>query len=200
MRYFIVKMKKRIIKKCKYCKKEFESYISVQRIFCSRECASKNNIGKKRPIHSINLKKAHKRKSFGYKKDEQHGNLNPAKRPEIRKKISNKAKGKNNYFYNKHFTRELNGNWQGGKKFEKYGFNWTEILRMSIRERDSFICQVCGKFGNTVHHIDYNKKNNNVNNLINLCRKCHSKTGKKKDRENWTIHFNKLMEIRNVRG
>jgi len=40
-------------------------------------------------------------------------------------------------------------------------------------------CKICNGIYNNhidVHHIDYNKKNNNINNLITLCKSCHPKT------------------------
>ncbi|GAG97080.1 unnamed protein product, partial [marine sediment metagenome] len=55
-------------------------------------------------------------------------------------------------------------------------------LKGQIRRRDNYTCQQCGytekKLGYklSVHHIDYDKKNNNINNLISLCRVCHSQT------------------------
>ena len=49
------------------------------------------------------------------------------------------------------------------------------------------ICQKCSKYGNVVHHIDYDKENNNPNNLISLCRNCHAQTNFK--REYWTNYF-----------
>lgn len=51
-------------------------------------------------------------------------------------------------------------------------------MRKLIRERDNYTCRGCGVLqGNRafdVHHIDGNKKNCNPNNLVTLCRKCHS--------------------------
>ena len=170
--------------------KEFRKKLSIQRkgkSYWTEERKKK---------HSELLKEKYKN-GYAPLKGKLIGDLNPAKRLKVRKKISEKAKGKNNYFFGKHFIRELNTNWQGGKKFEKYGFNWTETLRKSIRQRDNYKCQICFKYGNNVHHIDYNKKNNNTDNLICLCTRCHSTTGKKKDRKNWTKYFNKIMEIRN---
>jgi len=38
------------------------------------------------------------------------------------------------------------------------------------------ICSKCGfedKRVLVIHHKDYNRKNNNINNLIWLCRNCH---------------------------
>jgi len=77
--------------------------------------------------------------------------------------------------------------WQDGKSFELYGFDWTNLLKHSIRTRDCFICQICKKHGWVVHHIDYNKKNNNPNNLITLCSNCHSKTNF--NRKYWLKYF-----------
>ncbi len=48
-----------------------------------------------------------------------------------------------------------------------------------IRRRDDYTCQNCGikeksPFKkHSVHHIDENRKNNNSENLITLCRACH---------------------------
>lgn len=86
---------------------------------------------------------------------------------------------------------EKHPNWQGGKSFELYGFDWTELLKHSIRTRDCFTCQICGKNGFVVHHIDYNKKNCNPENLITLCRSCHTKTNY--NREYWMEYFNNYL-------
>lgn len=86
---------------------------------------------------------------------------------------------------------EKSSNWKGGKSFEEYSTDWTETLRRSIRERDHYVCQICGKiqgdFAHDVHHIDYDKKNCNPDNLITLCHSCHSKTSR--NRENWILFF-----------
>lgn len=79
-------------------------------------------------------------------------------------------------------------NWQGGKSFELYTENWTDILKMAIRQRDKFTCGVCGKNGYDVHHKDYDKKNCDPKNLITLCRKCHIKTNF--NRKYWIDFFN----------
>lgn len=83
--------------------------------------------------------------------------------------------------------------WRGGISYEPYSIDWTKTLKRSIRERDRYTCQICGEPQGdralSVHHIDYDKKNNNPNNLVALCLKCHSKTSF--NRENWTIFFTK---------
>lgn len=72
--------------------------------------------------------------------------------------------------------REKNYFWKGGISFEPYGLEFNEDLKNLVRKRDDYICQLCGDEGNIVHHIDYNKKNNSNENLITLCKSCHTKT------------------------
>lgn len=89
-------------------------------------------------------------------------------------------------------NRESNSNWRGGISFEPYTLDWTRSLRISIRERDKYTCKICGeKQGDrafSVHHIDYNKKNCNPDNLITLCVNCHVKTNF--NRDYWIDYFN----------
>ena len=95
-------------------------------------------------------------------------------------------------------TGSLSSGWKGGKSFEKYTLNWTDTLKKSIRERDKYICQLCGKIQIeeleniekklAVHHKNYDKKNCDPNNLITLCHKCHNKTNH--NRNYWLNYFN----------
>jgi hypothetical protein len=82
-------------------------------------------------------------------------------------------------------------NWQGGKSYEPYSSDWTKTLRVAIRERDKYTCIICNKYGNLVHHIDYNKKNCELNNLITLCNKCHTKTNY--NRNYWRLYLVKEL-------
>lgn len=74
-----------------------------------------------------------------------------------------------------------------------YSYEFIYKLRNLIRERDGFKCQICGcpqaecNDSLSVHHIDYNKENDDPNNLISLCRSCHMKTTTK--REYWKERF-----------
>ena len=140
-----------------------------------------------------------------------------------REKMSNSAKGKHHYWLGKKRTTEtkikigkshkgkhlseehkkklselMSGenhfNWQGGISFRPYSQDWTETLRKSIRERDNYICRLCGKTQIeelerklSVHHIDYNKQNCNPDNLITLCNNCNIKINK--NRDYWTNYF-----------
>jgi hypothetical protein len=88
--------------------------------------------------------------------------------------------------------------WCGGKSTEEYTKDWTEELRINIRERDHYMCQVCGKkqgdITHHVHHVDYNKKNCSPKNLITLCISCHSKTNF--DRAKWIEFFKDVFRYR----
>lgn len=92
----------------------------------------------------------------------------------------------------KQIQGEKHHSWQGGTSFLPYTVDWTESLRISIRERDRYICGICGeKQGDkthAVHHIDYNKKNCDPKNLVTLCPSCHAKTNYKRDY--WIKYFN----------
>lgn len=79
-------------------------------------------------------------------------------------------------------TGEDNPNYKHGK-----GCGIVELrkLKESIRKRDNYICQECGKTQEQnlkevdrkleVHHIDGDDTNNVLKNMIALCKSCHSK-------------------------
>jgi len=91
----------------------------------------------------------------------------------------------------KYRVGENHPNWKGGISYEEYSVDWKSSLKISIRERDHYTCQVCGeKQGDVthhVHHIDYIKTNCNPENLVTLCVKCHMKTNY--NREYWKKYF-----------
>lgn len=97
-----------------------------------------------------------------------------------------------------HFQKGLHSgknspSWKGGKSFEEYGPDFNNQLKEKIRFLGKYKCQLCGcsqlENGRQLdcHHIDYNKKNNKIDNLIALCKSCHVKTNNK--REYWTEYF-----------
>jgi len=96
---------------------------------------------------------------------------------------------------------ENNPNWRGGIASEEYGPEFNSNLKEQIHKRDNYTCQISGMteeehivvYGEllSVHHIDYNKKNNNENNLISLSRESHSRTNG--DRKYWTLYLKKLL-------
>jgi len=132
---------------------------------------SKANKGKK---HSEETKEKMRYRHLGkkYKPMSEIGKMN----------ISKSHKGEKSYL------------WRGGISFEPYGLEFNKDLKEVIRNRDRRKCQICEKteLENNkkldCHHIDYNKRNNNPNNLIAICRKCHLKTNH--NRQNWINYFN----------
>jgi hypothetical protein len=83
------------------------------------------------------------------------------------------------------YIGEGNPNWQGGASFLPYSSDFNDQLKEKVRVRDNHRCQRCfrnqdelidnnGKpYKLLVHHINFNKNNNNLTNLISLCRNCH---------------------------
>jgi hypothetical protein len=95
---------------------------------------------------------------------------------ETKKKMSDAHKGK--------LKGENNPNYKDGislKKFkDAFGMEPEEWKKLAqeIRKRDNFTCQYCGKKNAAdVHHIIPRrvKIDNNPDNLITLCRSCHTK-------------------------
>jgi len=64
----------------------------------------------------------------------------------------------------------------------EYSYMFTRYIRKQIRTRDGHTCCLCGKTRKDnsralpVHHIDYNKANDDEMNLITLCDACHVTT------------------------
>lgn len=93
-----------------------------------------------------------------------------------------------------HFTQgNKNGNWINGKTI-KYPSKFNTQLKETIRKKDNYKCKICNKSQKQnkrkldCHHIDYNKKNNDIDNLIALCKSCHIKTNH--NRNYWINYFN----------
>ena len=149
------------------------------------------------------LSEEHKRKlaENGFQK----GENNPAKRPEIRKKISEKAKGRMPWSYGKHLsekTRRKIGeshrgsksvNWKGGIEPENKRIRKSiefRLWREAVFARDNWTCQKCGKRGIKLHphHIkafakfpEFRFANDNA---ITLSENCHKLIHKKHVRAN----------------
>lgn len=136
---------------------------------------SESKKGKKRPPCSKEWREKLGRATRGKTYEEIYGD-----RAEIEKdKRGAKISGKNSYM------------WKDGSSSEPYPLCWNRKLKKNIRKRDNFICKVCGKENSKIiHHIDYDKNNCNPENLITLCRSCHSKTNF--NRENWIAYFKKF--------
>lgn len=129
-----------------------------------------------------NIGKSNKGKHFGLKTE------------------TTKEKMRNNHA---DFSGKNNPNWQNGKSFEEYPQEFNNELKEKIRKRDNHRCQECFRHQDeiftksgkrkklVIHHIDYDKKNNNPNNLISLCQNCHMQTNYK--RKDWINYFQEKM-------
>jgi hypothetical protein len=139
----------------------------------SKEKLSKNN-GSHRMEVRDKISKAHKGISY----EEKYG-IERAKK--IKEKLGLQRKG------------NKNSNWCGGISFEPYGIVFTKELKEQIRQRDNYECQEChhsqeqAGYKLCIHHINYDKKNNRPENLIALCKSCHSQTNY--SREDWIKYF-----------
>lgn len=66
--------------------------------------------------------------------------------------------------------------WRGGK-MAPYHKEWRTYRRLAL-ERDNYKCAFCDSTKNiSVHHINPYRysRNHNLDNLVTLCRRCHSK-------------------------
>jgi 5-methylcytosine-specific restriction endonuclease McrA len=100
-------------------------------------------------------------------------------------------------------------NYRDGNSLSKYPKEFNRGLKEIIRKRDNYTCQYCGiteekyrkKYKNvlSIHHIDYNKKNCNINNLITLCTSCNIKENYKDNILSSSYYYrnNKIKETNN---
>jgi hypothetical protein len=81
--------------------------------------------------------------------------------------------------------KENHPNWRGGIANGEYGLEFNKNLKNTVKNLYHNACQICHTITDQldVHHIDYNKKNNLIENLIPLCKICHGKTNY--NREEW---------------
>jgi radical SAM superfamily enzyme YgiQ (UPF0313 family)/5-methylcytosine-specific restriction endonuclease McrA len=110
---------------------------------------------------------------------------NPMFKEENRKKASLRMRGCKNPA------------WKGGisKIYQQYPVEFSKRLKKKVKIRDNYTCQECGEFRKgkklDIHHIDYDKNNNILCNLICLCSTCHTKTNF--DRDKWTPRYKEKM-------
>ena len=86
-------------------------------------------------------------------------------------------------------TGEANPNWKGGVTPERQALysslEWAEVVKV-VWARDKAICQRCGEPGKHIHHIvsfAVPELRADADNLILLCRDCHSWVHSRKNTE-----------------
>ncbi len=92
-----------------------------------------------------------------------------------------------------------NGRYVHGLGAERYPKEFRKIT-IEIRDRDGHQCRLCGRteeeqgYALHVHHIDYDKTNNEPMNLLSVCQWCHGGMhGLPKRRLEWTERLLKLL-------
>lgn len=101
------------------------------------------------------------------------------------------------------WTGNKNPGWRGGMGKPFYSKEFRRI-RDAIRRRDGK-CQMPGCQKEiqgrvlSVHHIDFDKKNNSPSNLISLCNRCHGITQRGR-RADWVLLFSSLQRLRGIYG
>lgn len=105
---------------------------------------------------------------------------------ETKQKMSERRKGK--------ATGAKHPAWMGEDHNRTYPEAFFRV-RKQILKRDGGKCLNPGCWGTSsrisVHHIDYDKNNNNPENLITVCMSCNNRANK--GREFWIAYYRKLM-------
>ena len=164
----------------KISSEEYEAFCNKRRV---------QMIGKN---FSLAARKAYVKKYKGKKRDPYIG---------IRTREENFKQNRVKYFFTvnaiknriKNLRRgEKHWKFNGGYTIRDYGALFNKRIKLAVKERDCFKCRMCGvskdklkKGSLIVHHIDFNKRNNSINNLVSLCRTCHLK-----------LHMNDKISVR----
>ena len=174
--------------KCPDCLQEVEKQLSHGKRDKSCGCV--------RYINSSKKLKGKKRKAFT---EEHIKNLRESHKGKKREPFTDahRQKIKDNHA---DFKLENAPNWQNGKSFEIYPQEFNRIKKF-IYERDKYKCQnpnciIDNPSRLDCHHIDYDKKNNNLKNLTTLCRSCHMKTNGKNNRVYWAEFYSQIITLR----
>lgn len=124
------------------------------------------------------FKGQHRSPETEFKKGQNSGDKNPAKKPGVGEKISKAKKGKPHL----NQRRENHPNWGGDETLEHERIRRRieyKIWRQTIFLRDNWTCQKCKTKGSelNVHHIfnfaDFSDLRISIDNGITLCKNCH---------------------------
>ena len=145
------------IVKCKICDNTFYAKPSQLKLghgrYCSRQCCTKNQLKGKFVKCDVCCKTV-----WRMPKD-------------LVKSKSGKyfcSKSCQTLWRNKYYSGERHPNWRGGEHQEYRSF--------LIQSKRNPICESCGLDDKRVliaHHLDKDRSNNNLNNLVWLCVNCH---------------------------
>ncbi|KKL16642.1 hypothetical protein LCGC14_2493530 [marine sediment metagenome] len=122
--------------------------------------------------------------------------------------------GNNNSMYGKKHTSETvaeysltrsgekNHQWKGGISAEPYCFEWSfQEFKDMVKDRDDNKCQnpICHRNSKRlhIHHINYDKKDCRIDNLITVCNSCNSRANKNRDK--WQAHYAGLIKAQKIK-
>lgn len=190
------KLKSKTGLRCKKCAYKISSQKISGKNHYNWKGGLPNCIDCEKPVSARHVKrcfKCHRKTQIG-KGNYNYGNhkLKGQKNPMYGKPCSFNRKKKIRLALKGKYIGSKNPNWRGGIGREPYTYDFYKI-RSEIRKRDKYICQLCLEFGDVVHHIDYNKRNNQKENLITLCRICNSRVNG--NRNYWTDYFQKQVKV-----
>ena len=145
-----------LIKKCEICNQEFTtkpSYVAKgQGRFCSVKC------------RGLSLRKGQEIQCFLCDKKAYKSKINLGRSKSGKFFCSKSCQTK---WRNEEFRGSKHANWKGGR------YSYQSVL---LRNNIPKICKLCGTKDKRVmatHHIDRDKYNNKVENLVWLCHNCH---------------------------
>jgi hypothetical protein len=204
VKQYVNKRRNGIYKKCLFCKKLFYVPLCQNKIkFCSSGCYGKSikgnipwNKGLTKENNKIIAKWGEQSRKGRY------GQCLMCKKkvyiPRCREKTMKFCSNECHFIWMSGENAPL---WRGGISFEPYATEFNNRLKQQIKERDNYTCQICGRIETeelqrnngklSIHHIDYDKKNNHPTNLITFCRKCNARANF--NREKWKVLLWKLM-------
>lgn len=144
------------VTKCKICAKSFYVKPSHQKLgwgkFCSSDCRSRAQFNGKELFCFICNKKIYR--SLAKLKHSKSGKHFCSR--------SCQTKWRNSLF-----TGENNINWTGGSS------SYRDIFFRTNRSVKCILCGFADKRALSVHHVDHNRKNNKLSNLVCVCQNCH---------------------------
>lgn len=145
-----------LIKKCKICGEEFRTKPFFVKngggVYCSRDC------------HYKGIRTGKEVQCFVCGKDT-YKSLQSLKRSKSKKFFCNKSC--QTKWRNTEFVGDRHANWKEGKH------SYRSVL---VRNKIPKVCKLCNSKDERVlatHHIDRNRKNNVLDNLVWLCHNCH---------------------------
>jgi len=171
---------KQVTLECKVCRKKYK--VKRHRIgkssYCSYSCANKGYINK-REYTCLQCGKVFKHYPS-----------------ESERKFCNKD------CKYKYLTGGNNPAWKSGATFVEYPRGWNDGLKELVRNKFGYKCYLCGVPQQEcfrkldVHHIDENKHNLEINNLVPLCPHCHGIVSNKTDNDK----LEKLYELKEIKN